>query len=439
MAYEVTMPRLGWDMEEGALGSWLKKDGDFVNAGDLLFTVEGDKAVQEIEAFERGYLRIAPNVPAAGEKVPVGTILGYIVSKEEFQSFNMTVPSSTQSASVAADARGSADSPIKPGSPTPISGGHAVEWPGRRVYISPYARRLAEGLGIDWQKVTGSGLGGRIMAADIHAAIQQKNELSAIQTTTLIEDTHPRVRETTSSASPAAISRDKRVPMSAVRRSIADNMLASARTTAAVTLNCEVDATQLASLRSQLKEDLQAGDNPVPSYNDMLAKIAAQALLEHPEMNARIDGDDIVYYSSAHVAIAVDTERGLLVPVLRDVQTKSLLKLAQESTTLIEKTRQGKAAYDDFQGGTFTITNLGMYEIETFTPIINLPQAAILGVGQILPKQVVVDAEQERVVIQQRMSLSLTFDHRLVDGAKAARFLQRIKRLIEKPFLWLAG
>ena len=146
-------------------------------------------------------------------------------------------------------------------------------------------------------------------------------------------------------------------------------------------------------------------------------------------MNARIEGDEIVQFSTAHIAVAVDTERGLLTPVLRDVQAKSLRQIARESAMLIEKTRQGTVAYEDLQGGTFTITNLGMFEIETFTPIINLPQCAILGVGQIIPKQVVVDVEQEKVAIRQRMALSLTFDHRLVDGAQAARFLQRDQTL----------
>ena len=228
--------------------------------------------------------------------------------------------------------------------------------------------------------------------------------------------------------------------MSAVRRSIAEHMAASARTVAPVTLTCEVEATQLVVLRRQLKEDLSAENNPIiPTYNDILAKIVAQALMEHPQINARIDGEEIVFFPSAHIGMAVDTPRGLLVPVLRDVQAKSLRQIAGEAAALIEKTRLGTIAYEDLQDGTFTITNLGMYEIEAFTPIINLPQCAILGVGQIIPKQVVVDAELEKVAIQQRMALSLTFDHRLVDGAQAARFLQRSKRLIEKPYLWLAG
>ena len=156
-------------------------------------------------------------------------------------------------------------------------------------------------------------------------------------------------------------------------------------------------------------------------------------------VNARFDGDTIVQAATANIGIAVDTDRGLLVPVLRDVQTKSLRQIARELAALVEKAQTGRISPDELHGGTFTITNLGMYEIDAFTPIINLPECAILGVGRIVPKQIVVDAEAERVAIRHMMFLSLTFDHRLVDGAPAARFLQRVKHYVEKPYLWLVG
>jgi pyruvate dehydrogenase E2 component (dihydrolipoamide acetyltransferase) len=156
-------------------------------------------------------------------------------------------------------------------------------------------------------------------------------------------------------------------------------------------------------------------------------------------LNARIQGDEVIQSPSVHIAIAVDTERGLIVPVLRDVQLKTLRQIARESAVLVEKTRNGSIRYEELQGATFTITNLGMFEIDTFTPIIDLPQCAILGVGRILPKQVVVDAAAGELAIRQLVFLSLTFDHRLVDGAQAARFLQRVKHFIETPYLWMAG
>ncbi|MCA9868990.1 MAG: 2-oxo acid dehydrogenase subunit E2, partial [Anaerolineae bacterium] len=221
------------------------------------------------------------------------------------------------------------------------------------------------------------------------------------------------------------------------RRIIADRMATSAHTVAAVTLTTEADATELVRLRQQLKDDTTGA--PIPSYNDLLAKLTAQALGEHPMVNARFDGDTIVQSEAVNIGVAVDTDRGLLVPVLRDVQTKSLRQIARESAVLIEKTRTGRVSPDELAGGTFTITNLGMYEIDAFTPIINLPECAILGVGRIVAKQVVVDADAERVAIRRMMFLSLTFDHRLVDGGPAARFLQRVKHFIEKPYLWLVG
>jgi len=424
MAYEVTLPRLGWDMEEGALGGWLKQEGDYVNAGDLLFTVEGDKAIQEIEALDSGYLKFAPGAPSPGQKVPVGTLLGYLVTKEELASFGQSKPLAVQAAPSAV-IQETTPKPV-PVHPQDLS--FQPEAHPRRIYISPYARRLAEGLGVNWQQVKGSGRDGRIMAQDVQATADR-------QATEKV----PAVAPAPTPSVPVSAPATTRLPMTQVRRSIAEHMALSAHTTAPVTLNCEVDATELGVLRRQLKDDPAFAESPVPSYNDMLTKIAAQALLEHPEVNARIEGNDIIQFTSAHIAVAVDTERGLLTPVLRDVQSKSLRQIARESVVLIEQARQATISYEALQGGTFTITNLGMYEIEYFTPIINLPQCAILGVGQIVPKQVVVDVEREILAIRQRMALSLSFDHRLVDGAQAARFLQRIKRLIEKPYLWLAG
>jgi pyruvate dehydrogenase E2 component (dihydrolipoamide acetyltransferase) len=251
--------------------------------------------------------------------------------------------------------------------------------------------------------------------------------------------------------------------MTTVRRLIAERMAASAHTAAAVTLTTEADATELVRLRKQLKDDAVgaglapaqlapaqlAPAQPVPSYNDLLAKLVAQALMEFPMVNARFEGDTIVQAATANIGVAVDTDRGLLAPVVRDAQAKSLRQIARESAMLIEKARSGRISVDELHGGTFTITNLGMFDIDAFTPIINLPECAILGVGRIVPKQVVVganpqwspdtDIETLRVAIRHMMFLSLTFDHRLVDGAPAARFLQRVKQYVEKPYLWLVG
>ena len=432
MAYEITLPRLGWDMVEGALDGWLKADGDWVNAGEMLFTVEGDKAVQEMEALDSGFLRILPNLPPHGEKVAVGTLLGFLVPKEEMDSFRFPGAASPVMA---------ASGDQEP-APVEVSESTAAAHPSAndalaRVHISPYAKRLAEDLGVDWHTLAGSGLRGRIMAKDVQeAAALQKSVSSAA----FLATPQPSARPVSIPRSaPVAPGDEVRSTMSTVRRKTAEHMSQSAHTVAPVTLTTEVDATETVRLRETLKKQVGGAGLPVPSYNDILAKICAQALMDFPTLNARLEGDEIVQFSSAHIALAVDTERGLLTPILRDVQAKSLRQVARESSELIEKARGGQISYDDLRGATFTITNLGMFEIDAFTPIIDLPQCAILGVGRILAKQVVLDFEKGEVALRRCATLSLTFDHRLNDGADAARFLQRIKRYIEDPYLWLVG
>jgi pyruvate dehydrogenase E2 component (dihydrolipoamide acetyltransferase) len=225
--------------------------------------------------------------------------------------------------------------------------------------------------------------------------------------------------------------------MSGVRRITAMRMAESAHTAAPVTLTTEADATELVRLRGQISADLAGTDMRAPSYNDLLTRLMALALLEHPALNATLSEDAIVQHPAVHIGIAVDSDRGLLVPVIRDAHSKSVQTIATESAQLIAQARAGKAAAEDLRGGTFTITNLGMYEIDAFTPIINLPECAILGVGRIIARPVVIDEQAETIAVRKMMALSLTFDHRIVDGAPAARFLQRVKHSIEHPYAWL--
>lgn len=465
MPFEVVLPRLGWNMETGRLGEWLKRDGERVEAGELLFTVEGDKATQEVEALESGLLRIPPDSPPPGKEVPVGTLLGYLVAEGEeiADSKSQMAVGEPQSAEASQQPlvvgyQSSANSQQSPAiSPRArrVAGELGVEWAGltgsgrtgriverdirqateyairnAQYAITPLARRLAEDLGLDVDALAARMPGRRIERADIEAEAERLKIEQPKPKSAVVPSAPPPPRP--SAPFPAGTS----IPISTVRRTIADRMATSAHTVAPVTLTTEADATELVRLRQQLKDD---GSQPVPSYNDLMAKLTAQALLEHPMVNARFEGDTIVQTATANIGIAVDTDRGLLVPVLRDVQSKSLRQIARESAALIEKTRTGRISPDDLHGGTFTITNLGMYEIDAFTPIINLPECAILGVGRIMPKQVVVDAEAEHLAIRHMMFLSLTFDHRLVDGAPAARFLQRVKHYVERPYLWLVG
>ncbi|HJZ50263.1 MAG TPA: dihydrolipoamide acetyltransferase family protein, partial [Roseiflexaceae bacterium] len=418
---------------------------------------------------ESGILRIPPNGPAPGSTLPVGTVLGYLVQPGEPAPFETS----------GREPESPGDNLITPGvastvpsaEPGPGAGSRerhagneelAAENGQRKPRISPRARRVAAELGIDWSLASGSGRTRRIVERDIRALALARPagvevrasplarrmaqelgvdlaQLAANQSGRKIERAD--VEQAARASAPAATSRAS-IPwqapgMSGVRKITAARMTESARTAAAVTLTTEADATELARLRANIAADLEGSDLTIPSYNDLLTRLVALALLEHPALNATLTEDAIVQHSAVHIGIAVDGERGLLVPVVHDAHSKSVQQIAAESARLIAKARSGKVAAGDLQGGTFTISNLGMYDIDAFTPIINLPECAILGVGRIVARPVVVDEQAETIAVRKMMVLSLTFDHRLVDGAPAARFLQRVKQLIEHPYAWL--
>lgn len=466
MAYEVVMPRLGWNMEAGALSAWRKQAGDLVAAGDILFDVESEKAVQEVEALESGVLYIPPECPPVGQMVPVGSLLAYLLLAGEAKPSGAAQPG----AGAAAQAPGQLELSVRPGrKPKPIS---------------PRALRIAKSLGVEWIRLQGSGRTGRIIERDVRAAAAEisarppepapipavfqasplarrlaeemgvdLSQLAAVLGRRVERaDVESAIRTALHAPAPVsppppppaqAAAFDRSVqPVSVVRRLTAQRLAASAHTAAPVTLTTEADLTELVRLRRQLKDD---GSAQVPSYTDIFICISAQALQEHPQLNAHFEGESIVQPGAVRVGVAVDTERGLLVPVVPDVQSKSLRQVAAESAALIAKARAGRLDPGEMNGGTFTITNLGMFDIDAFTPIVNLPECAILGLGRITPKQVVQDpdavlrsgAETAVVAVRFMAVLSLTFDHRLVDGGPAARFLQRVKQLAEKPYLWL--
>jgi pyruvate dehydrogenase E2 component (dihydrolipoamide acetyltransferase) len=435
MAFDIVMPRLGWNMEEGAVVGWRKKDGDPVTAGEILFEVESDKAVQEVEALESGLLRIPPESPPLGTQVPVGTLLAWLVKPGEEMSSGAAAapavaPAAAGMAPAASQAATTSGSPPSLPAATP-AGAQAAVTPhpptGKRIRISPRARRAASELGVDWALLSGSGSSGRILERDVRQAAAAGKSAHVASAQAARTPAAPAV-----AGGPSGVV----MPISPVRRLTAERMSAGAHTTAPVTLTTEADATELVRLRGHLKSD---GTQAVPSYNDFFTTLAAHALLDHPQLNARFEGDSIVQSATVNIGIAVDTERGLMAPVVRDVQAKSLRQVARESADLIARARSGRLRPDELRGSTFTLTNLGMFEIDAFTPIINLPECAILGVGRIVAKQVVTDAEAGQLAIRHMVVLSLTFDHRLVDGAPAARFLQKIKQYVEQPYLWLAG
>ncbi len=389
MAHDVVMPRLGWSMEEGTLVQWLKQDGDTVVAGDVICVIESDKAENEVESFESGILRIHPESPPPGVRVRVGTRLAYILGPGE--------PMPLDRAAAAVPPRPAP--PSTPGLAAPLA--PAVR--SATLAISPRARRVAAELGVEWSRLTGSGRTGRIVERDVRTAVASRRDDG----------------------------RDR--PLGPVRRRVAERMAASARAVAPVTLTTEADATELVRLRACLVAEAAGAGRPAPSYNDLVAKLVAAALVEHPDLNASLVGEAIVRHDRVNIGLAVETDRGLLACVLRDVQGRPLAEITAEAAAVIERARAGRVSPDDLRGGTFTITNLGMYEIDAFTPIVNLPECAILGVGRIVARPVVLDEAAGTIAVRRMLTLSLTFDHRVVDGAPAARFLQRVRRLVERP------
>ena len=461
MITEVIMPKLGQTMEQGAIVEWVKRENEQVKRGDLLFTVESDKAVLEVEATARGFLRkiLVPE----GQTVPVLTAVALITREadEDISSYDPAIapPGATMvSIEDSSDTQTAAfDSP------------EAVP-PVGRIFASPRARKTAREQTIDLALLTGSGPNGRIVEQDVldYAALKLEAtpkrqlapapkatpmalktadalgiDLAAVAATGAggritradVEATVPPV-VTMPTPVPGEAPSAGSVPMSGLRRIIAERMTASDTATARITLVTEADATPFVEAREQLKASVSEAWGFAPGYNDLLGVIVSRALREFPYMNARLtDEQAIEQLPYVNLGLAVDTDRGLLVPVVRNADQKGLHAFGAEFRSLVERARTGKSLPDDLSGGTFTITNLGMYDVDAFTPIINLPEAAILGVGRILPKPVV---HEGQIVARQMWTLSLTFDHRLVDGAPAARFLQRVKQLIENPFLLLS-
>jgi pyruvate dehydrogenase E2 component (dihydrolipoamide acetyltransferase) len=385
MAVEISIPRLGWNMEEGVFVGWLKKDGEPVNPGEALFTLEGEKATEDIECLDKGVLRIAPDGPSAGAKVAVGAVIGYVMEANEEWGARSAGAIQTENAPAASV------SVMAP----------AERVPRHHPAASPRARRIARELGVDWKQVQGGGRTGRIRERDVRAAAGPA-------------PAHPAV--------------------SPLRKTIAERMTASLRSTAPVTLTTTADASNLVNLRNQFKAAAAFGDDLIPSYTDFLVKLVAAALQKHPLLSARWTDAEITLANSSDIGIAVDTQQGLLVPVVRDAPSLSVRQVAASTRDLAERARVGKLQSSEMQGGAFTITNLGAFGVDAFTPIINFPQCAILGVGRIQRRPI---ASGDKVLVCEQVTLSLTFDHRIVDGAPAARFLQTVTQMLENPGPWL--
>lgn len=443
MPKPITVPRLGWSMEEGVLGQWLKAPGDLVRAGEMVFVLEGDKAAHEIESFDTGRLCIPPDAPRSGATVKVGDVIGFLLAEGESAPASVhggdPLPAGAQPARAAAAApRTRPAAAARPAGPaarrrarelgidldtvvtpdptgrvlaadverTAAGGGRNRAPHAPRPFASPRARHRAAHLGIDWTHAAGTGRGGRIRERDVEA-------LAAAPTRTDVPAEEP---------PPGAPGHHR--PASPLRRAIARRMAAGVHHAAPVTLTTKIDAGALVALRARLKA---AADGPVPSVTDILVLAAARTLRALPDLNACWYRDGIHTYDAVHVAFAVDTPAGLFAPVVRDADRLGLAQIAERTGLLAAQARAGTLAPERLAGGTFTVTTLGAFGIDAFTPILNLPQAGILGVGRIVTEPVVHDG---RLAIGPTLSLSLTFDHRVVDGAPAARWLERLCRTV---------
>ncbi len=486
MAVPIKMPQLGMTMTEAKVVQWLKREGEPVRKGEPVASIETDKLNAEVEASADGVLRRI--VAREGSIVPVTGLMAVVAAPDE--------PESAVEAIVGG---GGAAAPAPYSLPTTVTRRVAEQAPGGEAptlstprsgrgdegegtfRASPIARRLAAELGVDLSRVTGSGPGGRIVEADVRAAAGTVERAPAaangyVRASPIAKrlarehglDLHEvpgtgpegRVVERdvlaflerraamalppTAAAVPAlALTRRTTIPFEGVRRLIAERMHQSLQQAAQLTLTTEADATALVELRSHLVPAAQVYGHRPPSYTDLLVAIVARVLRDHPLLNSSLvveqGREEIVCWQEINIGVAValdPPERGLIVPVLRNADQKPLQAISEELGALVERARAGRLTMDDLQGGTFTLTNLGQVEVDAFTPILNPPQAAILGIGRIARKPAVY---QDQVAIRSLMTLSLTFDHRIVDGAPAGAFLRDVKRAIEAAAVGTPG
>ncbi len=436
----VEMPKMGDTMEEGKILRWIKHEGDPVNKGESLAEVETDKVNIEIEAFASGVLRkiLVPE----GASAPIGAGIALIGAPDELLPDNLSGNGSVKATALAETEKGAKTTeipPQKPGTrlreeaagylqatsqegsvqtiPSVVSQG--------RVFISPIARRIAEEHQLDYSRVEGTGPNGRIIKLDIEAALAQKQETPAAPTPLQLP-----IQEDVAASIEASEATE--IPLTAIRRTIAKRLSQSMQTAPHFYVTSVIGTGKLADLRRQINEFAQKDPDPVKvSFNDLVIKAVALALVRIPQVNVSFAEDRLIQKKQVHIGMAVALEQGLIVPVIRNADQRRILDIARESQRLAELARTGKLRPEDFSGGTFTVSNLGMFDVDSFTAVINPPESAILAVGSITPTPVVVDGQ---VTVRDRMKVTLSSDHRAIDGTTAARFLQEVKRLLEEPF-----
>src|SRR5258705_13237228 len=426
MASKVIMPKLSPTMEEGQIARWLKKEGDKVSMGEPLAEIDTDKDTMEMQGLADGVLRKI--LIKEGESAPLGQLIAVIAAPDEdIASLLKEAPSPAPAASQPAQTEQPAQPPVEARSPARTSEGNGsqaardvVASGSERLIVSPLAARMAAEAGIDLRSLQGSGPGGRIIKKDIEAAISKPRSAPAA---------FPRAVETRSFQQAATVGaspyRDE--PMSEVRRTIARRLVTSLGPIPHFFLTSEIEMDRAAEMRrgiNALDPELKI------SFNDIVIKVAAAALIQHPEVNASFQEKVIRYYERADIGVAVAIPDGLITPVVRSAERKSLSEIASEVRELAERARSRRLRPEEYTGASFSISNLGMFGIDEFTAVINPPEGAILAVGDVTPKPVV---RENEIVIKQMMLVTMSCDHRVIDGATGAKFLQTFKKILENP------
>lgn len=431
MNHEVAMPQLGFTMVEGTVSKWRKREGERVAKGEPLMEITTDKVSIEVEAPVEGVIERI--LVLEGRTVPIGTPVCLIDGTGDSQSAPLPstgwsgTPETTATLGAARWTMGDGLGVVSSGDRQP------------RLRVSGVAKRLAREHGLDLTalRLTGSGPNGRIISSDVLACVRSQERQGGDGAPGIAAQHRvPVAGEATAAAQPAKVALDDAhlVPYAGTRRLTGELMSRSWRESPQVTLVMEVDATEAVKVREAILPDWEKADRVRLSFSDLIVRATALALREHPMLNATLRGDEILLHDEVNIGIAVATDDALIVPVLRDAAGKSLRAIAAESRLLVDRARRGALSPDDVSGGTFTITNLGGYGIEMFTPIINPPEAAILGIGRVAERPSIHEGE---ICKRTLVHLSLTFDHRLADGAPASRFLLRLKDLLERPYLLL--
>ncbi len=425
MVKNLTMPKLGAEMTAGKILEWKKGEGDWVAKGDILVVIETDKLTVEVESPSSGYLLIGKKV---GEEVPVSAEIGILCdSKEELDSLGNKGVVKEQPVAKTAEAKPSAVSTeAQPSLPTGPS--QATPETPLETRISPLARKLAKEHGLDIGTIIGTGPGGRIKQDDILREIEKRKEVMPMpsppgQTQIIVQEAV--------SPSPAAKTVKEAIPIRGVRKVIADRLYKSLQQMAQFTEMGEIDVTETVKFRKSLLEQETLVGAPI-SYNAILVKVVALLLKEIPILNSSVAGEEIQLWNEVNIGMAVSLEEGLIVPVVRNADGKSIVAIQQELNNLIQKTRNHKLTPEEISGGTFTISNFGSYGAHWGTPIINPPEVALLGVGVIRQIPVVINSE---VVVRWSMSYALTMDHRIIDGATGGRFIERMRQILGNPGL----